>query len=107
MAVQRISALALKDKLARKEPLFLLDVREPHEFAYAHIEGSVSIPLSLLPLRRKELNTVHEIVVICHYGMRSQQAANYLDKQGFEKVFNLQGGVAAWATDCDLTMPRY
>jgi rhodanese-related sulfurtransferase len=107
MTVKQISAVALQERLANDEMLFLLDVREPHEFNYAHIKDSVLIPLNQIPQRLKELDPEQEIIVICHHGIRSQQAANYLQEQGFKNVVNLSGGVAAWASDCDLSMPRY
>lgn len=107
MAIKQISAVTLQQRLANDELPFLLDVREAHEFAFAHIAGSVSIPLALIPLRLKELDPEQEIIVICHHGMRSQQAARYLEQQGFKHIVNLSGGIAAWASDCDLSMPRY
>lgn len=107
MAIKQISAVALQERMANDETLFLLDVREPREFEFTHIAGSASIPLSLIPLRLKELDPDQEIIVICHHGMRSQQAARYLEAQGFKNLVNLRGGIAAWASDCDLSMPRY
>lgn len=107
MTIKQISAVALQERLANDEILFLLDVREPHEFNYAHIEGSVLIPLNQIPQRLNELDPEQEIIVICHHGIRSQQAAHYLQQQGFKNIVNLSGGVAAWASSCDLTMPRY
>ena len=105
--MKQISAVDLQESLANDEMLFLLDVRELHEFNYAHIKGSVLIPLNQIPQRLNELDPEQEIIVICHHGIRSQQAAHYLQQQGFKNLVNLQGGVAAWASDCDLTMPRY
>ncbi len=107
MAIKQISAITLQQRLADGEVLFLLDVREPHEFNYAHIKNSVLIPLNQIPKRLTELDPEQEIVLICHHGIRSLQAAEYLRQQGFRYVVNLTGGVAAWASDCDLTMPRY
>ena len=78
MTVKQLSATELKNKIQQQENLFLLDVREPHEFKYAHIADSVLIPLNQIPSRLSELNPQQEIVVICHHGMRSLQAANYL-----------------------------
>lgn len=107
MAIKQISAVALQERLANDETLFLLDVRQPQEFEYAHIAGSVLIPLSLIPLKLNELDPEQEIIVICHHGIRSQQAAHYLEEHGFKNIVNLKGGIAAWASDCDLSMPRY
>jgi rhodanese-related sulfurtransferase len=107
MSVQQLSAVDLKNKLLNSESPFLLDVREPHEFAYASVQNSVLIPLNQLPKRLSELDPDREIVVICHHGMRSQQAALYLVQSGFKRVANLMGGIDAWSCDCDETVPRY
>jgi rhodanese-related sulfurtransferase len=85
----------------------LLDVREPHEFDYCHIEGSVHIPMNRVFAGLNELDPERETVVICHHGVRSAQIANFLISQGFKKVLNLQGGVAAWASEVDPSMPTY
>jgi rhodanese-related sulfurtransferase len=105
--MKQISAVALQERLSNQEMLFLLDVRELQEFNYAHIAGSVLIPMNQIPQRLNELDLEQEIIVICHHGIRSQQVAYYLQDQGFKQIVNLIGGVAAWASDCDLTMPRY
>ncbi len=107
MSVKQLSALALKDKLAQGEPLVLLDVREPNEFNYAHISGSILIPLNQIPQRLNELTVDQALVVICHHGMRSQQAAHYLVQSGFNNITNLIGGIDAWSCDCDSTVARY
>ncbi|MSP28838.1 MAG: rhodanese [Methylococcales bacterium] len=105
--MKQLSAPELKTKIDKLEPLFLLDVREPNEFCYAHIENSVLIPLSQIPARLDELDKQQAIVVICHHGMRSQQAALYLEHAGFSDISNLQGGINAWSMLCDNTVPRY
>jgi len=95
----------LKDE-GRAKP-FLLDVREPWEFAHCAIEGAVSMPMGGVPARTGELDADREIICICHHGMRSQQAAMFLGSRGFERVFNLAGGVHAWAEQVDPQMPTY
>ena len=107
MAVTQLSALELKTRLQNEPQLFLLDVRESNEFDYASIANSVLIPLNQLPQRLHELNPQQEIVVICHHGMRSQQAASYLVHSGFKNVANLSGGIDAWSCQCDPTIKRY
>jgi len=107
MAITQLSAPELKAKIDNQEALFLLDVREPNEFHYAHIENSVLIPLHQIPARLDELDKQQTIVVICHHGMRSQQAALYLEHAGFNNLANLHGGVEAWAVYCEPSMPRY
>lgn len=107
MPVKSVSANELKTKLDNKEPLFLLDVREPFEFKHAHIADSVLIPLNQIPERLRELNFDQEIVVICHHGIRSMQAANFLIQIGFKQVSNLIGGIDAWSLECDSSVARY
>lgn len=85
----------------------LLDVREPQEFAYCHIEGSLHIPMNDVPARIGELDPEREIVCICHHGMRSASVAGFLERQGFRNVVNLSGGIDAWAVRVDPEMPRY
>jgi len=107
MPIKQISATELKTRIQHEPHLFLLDVREPNEFQYARIENSVLIPLNQIPQRLGELNPQQEIVVICHHGIRSQQACIYLVNSGFENVTNLTGGIDAWSCDCDSCVPRY
>jgi rhodanese-related sulfurtransferase len=106
--MRRITAPELSRLLATAEtPPVLLDVREPHEFAYCHIDGSLNIPMHLAPERLIELDPDAEIIAICHHGMRSQMVADYLEGQGFKNLVNLTGGVDAWAVLVDPAMPRY
>ncbi len=85
----------------------LLDVREPWEVAHCVIPGSLPIPMGELMSRVQELEPAHEIVCVCHHGMRSLQAGNFLARSGFEKVVNLTGGIDAWARQVDPAMPQY
>jgi rhodanese-related sulfurtransferase len=107
MAVKQIVATALQAKLQSNVHVFLLDVRESNEFNYARIENSVLIPLNQLPQRLAELDVTDDIVVICHHGMRSQQAAQFLVHSGFDNVSNLMGGIDAWSCLCDSEVRRY
>ncbi|MDP5238390.1 rhodanese-like domain-containing protein [Uliginosibacterium sp. 31-16] len=91
---------------ARPAPL-LLDVREPWEHEFCALEGAVLVPLAYVPAQSATLDREREIVCICHHGVRSQRAAAYLAQQGFEKVYNLSGGVDAWARQIDPSMPTY
>ncbi|MEC5385576.1 rhodanese-like domain-containing protein [Uliginosibacterium sp. H3] len=95
----------LKDG-SRARP-FLLDVREPHEFAHCAIEGAVSMPMGTIPGRTDELDAGRDIVCICHHGMRSQQVAMFLGTRGFDRIFNLSGGIHAWSEQVDPTVPTY
>ena len=90
-----------------RTPPLLVDVREPWEFAYCRIDGSLSIPLGELGRRRDELPRERPLVLVCHHGQRSQHAAMLLAGAGFAQVHNLQGGVESWAVDVDPAMKRY
>jgi adenylyltransferase/sulfurtransferase len=102
-----ISPKELKTRLDKGENLVLLDVREDWEFSLAKIEGSILVPLGTLPQSLNRLNRESEIIAICHHGMRSADATNFLLQQGFSNVKNLVGGIDAWSTQVDGAVPRY
>jgi sulfur-carrier protein adenylyltransferase/sulfurtransferase len=87
--------------------LVLIDVREPHEWDIAHIEGARLIPLGQLPERLSELDGHSEIVTHCHHGVRSMKALAILKGAGFNRVRSLAGGIDAWADRVEVGMPRY
>lgn len=103
---QNITPRELKDRLERGEHPELLDVREPWEFATARIEGSRLVPLRDMPRRVSELDPHRETVVICHHGVRSAHVTQALDRSGFDRVLNLEGGLDAYS-QVDETVPRY
>jgi rhodanese-related sulfurtransferase len=106
--VDSISPIKLQQQLQATPGFFLLlDVREPYEFELCRIQGSINIPLDEISLRFEELDEDRETVVICHHGMRSLQAAIWLEQNGFSSVFNLTGGIEAWAKEIEPDMPRY
>jgi len=85
----------------------LLDVREPSELALASIEGAIHIPLAQIPQAVEQLPRDQEIIVLCHHGVRSAMAADFLERNGFESVSNLEGGIDAWSREVDSEIPRY
>ena len=90
----------------RERPL-LLDVREPWEWETARIEGAQHIPMGQVPARLAEIERGRDVVAVCHHGGRSQQVAMFLEKSGFTKVHNLQGGVDGWSRSVDPSVPLY
>jgi rhodanese-related sulfurtransferase len=98
--------IAAAGKIDEQRPL-LLDVREPWEHAICRIGGSELVPMRQIPNATAELDRERPTVVICHHGIRSQQVARFLEQQGFRRVINLRGGIAAWASDVDPEMPTY
>ena len=96
----------LKAKLDQGEDIFVLDVREPHEYQICNINGYL-IPLGDLPKRVHELDSSREIVAHCRSGVRSGKAVEFLQQAGFKKVKNLAGGILGWADKVDPSMPKY
>ena len=91
---------------ARTAPL-VVDVREPWELERCALSDSVHLPMHELPARLGELPRGRDVVVVCHHGVRSRFAAQYLAGAGLGPVWNLTGGVAAWSDDVDPSLPRY
>ena len=106
--IRQLTPVELKQRLdAGADAPYLLDVRDPEEYDYCRIEGSVLIPLGELQRRANELPADREIVAICHHGVRSLQAAAFLRQNFGLNVTNLQGGIAAWAIEVDPAMNQY
>ena len=105
-SVKQLQPLELKNKLDSGQDIFLLDVREGWEFALAAIEGSENFPMGEVVDRQQEFAFEEQIVVICHYGERSQLAAQELAECGFN-VYSLTGGIDAWSQVIDPSVPRY
>jgi adenylyltransferase/sulfurtransferase len=104
--IPEISAKDLKARQDRGDDVFILDVREPHEYQICNLNGKL-IPLGELPRRVNELDSSREMVVHCRSGKRSADAIQFLQKAGFKKLLNLKGGVLAWADEVDPSMPKY
>jgi rhodanese-related sulfurtransferase len=115
MIVGRIDPRTLSDRLANRESLLLLDVREPFERAIATISVTpdafeLAIPMREIHDRLDEIRNAaegREIIVYCHHGQRSLIASRWLAIRGVEGLHNLEGGIDAWSTTVDLTTPRY
>ncbi len=101
-----ITAPELSERL-RQNHLKLLDVREPHELQISSLPGAINIPLGTLAARLSELDSAQDIVVFCKMGSRSTRALELLVSAGFKKVWNLQGGINAWAKEVDNSLPIY
>ena len=102
-----IDARALQGWLAGGGTPLLLDVREVHEWRICNLPGSVLVPFGTLPARLQDLPRDRGIVVYCHSGARSGRAARFLRERGFARVYNLRGGIDAWAREVDPSMPTY
>lgn len=107
--VNQITPQQLQERLsdtAARKPL-LLDVREPREFQICNLPGSLLMPMGTIPARHTELDPNTDTVVICHHGARSMQAAMFLERAGFARLYNLTGGLDAWARTVEASMPVY
>ena len=87
--------------------VILLDVREDHELAVARLPQAVHIPMGEVPARIGELDASKPLVVLCRSGGRSAQVGGYLEQHGFSDVYNLTGGINAWAEELDPTLTIY
>jgi len=106
-AVPQVEPEALRAELDSEEPPFLVDVREPEEWAIAHLPGAHLIPKGELPERVDELTRASKLVVYCRAGTRSAEATRLLLDLGFSNVRTLSGGLNAWAQRVDPSMPQY
>jgi len=103
-----ITPREVKERLDRGEKLRLVDVREPHEFQQAHIDGSELIPMRTVPQHVPSLEAeATPLVVFCHHGMRSLQVVSWLREQGIESCSSMQGGIDQWSREIDPAVPRY
>ena len=106
LKVPEITPRELKTRLDRGDDLFIVDVREPHEYQICNLRGHL-IPLGELPRRVHELDSSREIVAHCRSGKRSAEAVDFLRKTGFRKILNLKGGILAWSDEVDASVPKY
>jgi sulfur-carrier protein adenylyltransferase/sulfurtransferase len=105
-SVPEIAPRELKARLDRGDDLFVLDVREPHEYQICNLGGHL-IPLGELSRRVNELDSSREMVAHCRSGKRSAEAVEFLRSAGFRKVLNLKGGILAWSDEVDASVPKY
>lgn len=107
----KITVEELALRLASGEPTLLVDVRELWEHETAALPDSVLVPLSEIGDRWREIkrpvSAGAEIVTYCHHGVRSLNAAAFLESQGLGSVLSLAGGIDAWSCRIDPAVPRY
>jgi molybdopterin/thiamine biosynthesis adenylyltransferase/rhodanese-related sulfurtransferase len=104
--VPEITPRELKARLDRGDDIYILDVREPHEYQICNIGGHL-MPLGEISRRVHELDSSREIVAHCRSGKRSAEASEFLRKAGFRKISNLKGGILAWSDEVDPSVPKY
>ncbi len=102
-----ISPAEVARQRAAGDAVTVIDVREVWEYETVHLEGSTLIPLSELAKGSATLDKSAAYVTLCHHGMRSEMAANWLRQNGFTNVRNIVGGIDAYALSVDPSLPRY
>ena len=103
----QIAPQELKQKLDQSAKLVLVDVREPWETQLGTINGAKLVPLNTLPANMELFLNSEEVVIYCHHGMRSLNAAAWLRSQGVDGARSLTGGIERWSTEIDPKVPRY
>lgn len=105
-----ISPQEVQSHIDAGEPLVLIDVREPNEFAITRIEGATLIPMRSIPETLQELEAKADestLIIFCHHGVRSLNVVNWLRNQGVASCQSMAGGIDAWSAVVDPLVPRY
>jgi rhodanese-related sulfurtransferase len=109
--VQPIQLQAWLDTVKKHGSPVVLDVREPSELRTSSIKAQgfelITIPMGVIPPRLSELDPSQPVACLCHHGARSMQVASFLKARGFAHVANIAGGINAWSTQVDPSVPRY
>jgi len=105
--MKEITVSELKQMMDNKDDFQLIDVREPHEFEIANLDGEL-IPLSTIAQAKDQIQKDKKVVIHCRSGARSGQAVQYLEKElGHDQMYNLKGGILAWSDEIDNSIPKY
>jgi adenylyltransferase/sulfurtransferase len=107
MSIQQLPPAEVAALLTGEDAPTIIDVREPWEYDLVHVPASTLIPLSTLAARASSLDPSRSYALLCHHGMRSETAANWLMQHGFTRLINIDGGIDAWSMDVDPSLPRY
>jgi sulfur-carrier protein adenylyltransferase/sulfurtransferase len=106
--MKEVTVTQLKEMMDNGEDFQLIDVREPHEVDIANIEGSTLIPLGEIPHKKDKIAQDKQVVIFCRSGARSGQAVSFLSHQlGADNLYNLKGGILAWADQIDPSVQKY
>lgn len=105
--MKSITVQDLKNLKDNQADFQLIDVREPHEHEICAIDGEL-IPMNDVPSRFEEISKDKQVVVHCRSGVRSGNVIQYLEQNhGYENLYNLEGGILAWAREIDPSMEQY
>ena len=105
--MKSITVQELKAKMDAGDDFQLIDVREPNEFDHVNIDGEL-MPLGQILDFTEKVSKDKPVIVHCKSGMRSQRAIMQLEEVGgFDNLYNLEGGILAYAEEIDLDLPTY
>ena len=104
--MNEISVQELKEKLDKGEDFQLIDVREDFEYETSNLGGEL-IPLGSILIETDKIAKDKDVVIMCRSGKRSAMAVQQLEAQGFTNLYNLYGGILAWAEDIDPSLDVY
>jgi adenylyltransferase/sulfurtransferase len=105
--MKEVTVQELKKLIDAKTDFQLIDVREPHEWDICHLNGEL-IPQAEIPQNVDRISKTKQVVIHCRSGARSGNMVQWLEKNhGFTNLYNLKGGIKAWAAEIDPTMPTY
>ena len=97
----------VSEQLARGDKFLFVDVREKWEHDISRIEDAALIPLREIPANLVRFEEADEVVLFCHHGMRSLDAAAWLRSQGVAGARSMAGGIERWSVEVDPRVPRY
>lgn len=105
---EEIAPTQLKQWMEEGEVFTLVDIREPRERDFAKLDDDEWIPMGDLPQKVNELGELESpIILYCHHGQRSYQAAQFLLEQDLSEIYSLAGGIHQWSVEIDPEIPRY
>lgn len=104
--MKELSVHQLKEKMDANEDIQLIDVREPYEVDIATIGGE-NIPMGQVSTEIDKINKKKQVIVYCRSGGRSGNVVQWLNTQGLDNIYNLQGGILAWADEIDPSLTKY
>ena len=104
--MNEISVQELKEKIDKGEDFQLIDVREDFEYETSNLGGQL-IPLGGILIETDKIAKDKDVVIMCRSGKRSAMAVQQLEAQGFTNLYNLYGGILAWAEDIDPSLDVY
>ncbi len=105
-----ITVTDVKQLLDKGEAVKLIDVREPKEHQFCHVQGSELIPMGSVPQHLSQLEAQADeakLIVFCHHGMRSLNVVAWLREKGISNCASMTGGIEAWSLQVDPSVPRY